>query len=285
MLNELGLNNSEAEIYLTLLLKPNLTGYKIAREISKPVANTYKGLNQLANKGLVVFSESDGVRLYSVLDINEYMDRMENELKQKRDKVVSALKKVEVKNKEFGNYNLSDDNQVYEKAKTLIVKSTDVLLIDCFPIPFEHLKETIEKKQTESNLNIRLKLYTDSHSPCKKTTVAYNGNQIIEEWIGHWLIICKDSEETLIASFSKQEGKLMHAVWSTDPFICFIIYNGLVNEFMLIDILNIVHRNKEIHTKELNDIHRQYKSLYDYEVNAGNKIMQTVFQKKTPDEN
>jgi sugar-specific transcriptional regulator TrmB len=273
MLNDLGINDLEAQIFITLLQIPDSTGYKIAGAISKPTANTYKALTQLENKGLIICDESSGSKTYSAIDINEYFNRLTSELNQKRKKIISTIKSLEKGKKKFGNFILSDINQVYEKAKSLIDQSKDILLIDSFPQPYELLKNNIIFKEKNSDTQVFVKLYKDAELQCLNTINSYNGQLAIDIWLGEWLIICKDSEEVLIACFDKQTNSTHHAIWTTDPFICFTIYNGMVNEFMLIDILNKVYQNNDINTKIIKEIHNKYKPAFNYELNAGNKIL------------
>lgn len=284
LLGELGLSSIETEAYLVLVQQPGLTGYKIAGLISKPVANTYTALNHLESKGLVVYSEAGGTKAYTAIDFHEYTDRLESELKEKKEAIIEELKSLRVIQKDFGSYNLSDRNQVYERGRSLIKSAEDVLLIDIFPLPFRELKETIEKKALDEKIEMKVKLYEDEALECPNKIVAYNGKKIVDSWIGNWLIICKDTTEVLIASFSKESDKLLHAIWSTDPFICFIVYNGLANEFELIEILNHQHRHKNIDSDIIERISNCYQTVYNYEMVAGNRIMRDVFGEKHNEE-
>jgi len=223
LLKEVGMNNLEAEIYLTLLQKPGLTGYKIAGEISKPAANTYKALNQLETKGLVVYTETDSNKTYSVIDINEYMDKIANSFESKRKMINEQIKHLKTPQRNFGNFNLTDKALVIEKAKNLILNAEKILTVDIFPIPYNLLKESIQKKESEESAKIYLKLYHQTEQICKHTIDSYRGDDHIESWTGQWLILCRDGVESLIACFKRETEELIHAVWSTDPFISFCI--------------------------------------------------------------
>ncbi|MDD3050558.1 MAG: helix-turn-helix domain-containing protein [Candidatus Cloacimonetes bacterium] len=277
LLRSFGLNNLEVDVYLTLVKHPGTTGYRIGSYISRPVANIYKALAQLEGKGLVVFSEASGSRVYLPVEFGEYVDKIESELRDKRDKIVSQLSNLSSPQKNFGSYNLTDQFQVYEKAKHLISTAKDMLLIDIFPNPYETLKSFIIDKESKGDADIRLKIYHEDEPICKNTISAYNGSFIVDNWIGHWLIVSKDMDECLIASFSKDSESILHAVWSTDPFICFNLFNGMANEFMLIDILNRVYLKKDIDAKKIMEINDQYNPLFQYEQAGGEMIMRKLF--------
>jgi len=283
LLKEVGMNNLEAEIYLTLLQKPGLTGYKIAGEISKATANTYKALNQLESKGLVVYSEKDNNKVYSVIDINEYMDKIANGFQIKRKMINEQIKHLKTPQRNFGNFNLTDKAQVIEKAKNLILSADKVLTVDAFPIPYELLKESIQIKESEENVKIYLKLYHKTEHICKHTIDSYRGDDHIDSWTGQWLIICKDGVESLLACFKRETEELIHAVWSTDPFISFCIFNGMANEFMLIDILNSAYVDQKMDMDIINFHHSRYRYLFNFESEAGNSILDQLYEKNDKD--
>lgn len=276
MLKDIGLNNLESEIYLTLVQMPGITGYKVASLISKAVANTYKALNQLENKGLVVCSESDGSKAYSAIQIDEYLDRLENEFAEKRKNILIKMNEIKVKQTSFGNYYLTDKNQVFERAKMMINTANVALLIDVFPYPFSEIKTTIEQKSLDKKINLHLKLYNHDEINCVNVIHAFNGERVIQELHGSWLIICKDSSESLICVFNRETNELLHAVWSTDPFLCLTLFNGLANEFMLIDILAKLYQDNK-NKNLLEETNNKYQQVFDFESVIANKFVKELF--------
>jgi len=279
MLREFGLNNLEAEIYLVLVQHPGITGYKIAGILSKPVANTYKALNQLEGKGLIVCNEADGNKSFSAIKVEEYFDKLETDFKEKRKKIVEQINDITIPQKNFGNFNLTDLKQTYERAKHMIDSTREFILIDAFPIPYEILKESISTKNLRKDADIRLKLYHETEPVCDNIINSYNGEYIVNNWVGHWLCICRDGSESLIAAFSRDSQELIHAIWTTDPFICFTVYNGMLNEFMLIDILNNTYRGRNISCEEIAKINSCYNPLFVHEMNLGNRMFEILFRR------
>ncbi len=273
LLNDIGLNSLEAQIFITLVKMPDSTGYKIASTISKPTANTYKALTQLENKGLIISDDSSGNKTYTAIDISEYFNRLQAELNQKRQLIISTINNLEKGKQKFGNFVLADINQVLAKARSLIEQSKNILLVDSFPQPYESLKNEIINKEKNTTTKVFLKLYKTADLQCINTINAYNGQVATDEWLGEWLIICKDSDEVLIASFNKDSNTIHHAIWTTDPFICFVVYNGMVNEFMLIDLLNHAYQYDNINKQLIIEIHKKYQSAFNYELEAGNNII------------
>ena len=127
-LKEFGLSELEANIYTVLLSRANSTGYKIAQKIGKPVANTYKALELLQKKGLVVLDLSQKIKLYSALPISEYMDQLEAEFIAKRKKAEASLTSLDTPPIEEGLFRLQSADALYERAKQIIRQAKEVVL-------------------------------------------------------------------------------------------------------------------------------------------------------------
>jgi sugar-specific transcriptional regulator TrmB len=276
---EIGINEIESLIYIALLKKPDSTGYEIAKMISKPVANTYKALQQLETKGLVVFSEYDLKKKYSVIDMEEYIGKLEQDLNQKKLSLLKALSEIDNPKKDFGSYIISDLSQMYEKAKKMIKTTQKIVLIDAFPKPYEHIREaagSIDKSQ------IKVKLYCEQASEPDEPLAEYDiimenkKEERLVVWVAQWLVICKDTNESLIAAVSHDGKELLHAVWTTDPFVSLMIYNGLVYEFLLMEIFNESDEIPSFCKANITAIHSRYRRILDYELNAGNELLKII---------
>src|SRR5262245_11549071 len=89
-LQGLGLSGSEAAVYWYLLQHSPATGYRVAQAIAKPVANTYKTIASLEQKGAVVVDDS-GTRLCRAVPAEEFLARLENQFKTRRARAMSAV--------------------------------------------------------------------------------------------------------------------------------------------------------------------------------------------------
>lgn len=86
MLREIGFSELEANIYIWLLENKRSTGYKIAGQIGKPVANTYKALKSLQKKGAVISDETTGTTYFDTIPAEEFLNKLENEFTRKKKK-------------------------------------------------------------------------------------------------------------------------------------------------------------------------------------------------------
>src|ERR1041384_1823521 len=89
-LQRLGFSELEATIYAFLLQESPATGYKIANAIGKPVANTYKGINALQDKGAVIVDEGEN-RLCRAVPPKELFAQMQRTYHQQCERAVEAL--------------------------------------------------------------------------------------------------------------------------------------------------------------------------------------------------
>ena len=112
LLRDLGLNELEANIYIWLLENKRSTGYKIAGQIGKPVANTYKALKSLQNKGAVISDNSSGTIYFDTIPVEEFLNKIENEFKTKREQIVDEVNKLEVQQEPTGIYELQSKELV-----------------------------------------------------------------------------------------------------------------------------------------------------------------------------
>lgn len=230
MLKEIGFNDLEANIYITLLENRKSTGYKIAGMINKPVANTYKALKSLELKGAVISDISSKTTYFETVPVEEFLNKIESEFARTRKGIVEEVQKLNVQQETGGIYELKSVELVYEKAFNMIRSAKKILLIDCFPAPLQVIKKSIAEKST-GEVPVYLKNYCDTGIRGIKQITSKNPEIPIDSLTGQWMMVLKDTEESLIAMFSKDGTGLQHCVWTMDRFLSFVLFNGSIYEF------------------------------------------------------
>src|SRR5262245_46662348 len=89
-LQELGLSGSEAAVYAYLLQHSPATGYRVAQAIGKPVANTYKTISSLEEKGAVVIDEGEA-RACRAVPAEEFLARLDAQFRERRVRAAREL--------------------------------------------------------------------------------------------------------------------------------------------------------------------------------------------------
>ena len=263
MLKELGLSELEANIYHWLLGNQRSTGYKIAGQIAKPVANTYKALKSLQNKGAVISDDSKGTTYFETIPIEEFLNKIESEFNRKKEKIIKEVEKLETRQDNTGIYEIKSIELVYEKAASMIKSAQNTLLIDGFPAPMKKIKQYLTEERA-SDVSIYVKNYSGDDIAKVHQLKASFDDLPISELNGQWLIVLKDTNESLLAFFNKDGSELIHAVWTQDPFISFILFNGSAYEFNFTEIYEQIKSNDNNKMANINQIIERYKDLYRF---------------------
>ncbi len=263
MLREMGLSELEAYIYIWLLGNKRSTGYKIAGQIGKPVANTYKALKSLQQKGAVVSDKSSGTVYFDTIPIEEFLNKIENEFKTKREQIIEEVNKLEVQQEPTGIYELQSKELVFEKASSMIKSAQNTLLIDGFPAPMQTIKQYLTEDRA-NEITIYVKNYSGENIKHVHQIQASIPELIYTELNGQWLIVLKDTVESLIAFFSKDGRELIHCIWTKDPFISFILFNGSAYEFNFTEVCEQIYSDDSNKIENMKSIIERYKNMYRY---------------------
>jgi len=225
-------------------MKSHETGYKIAQKLGKPAANTYKALELLQKKGLVVSDVSSKVKRYSSLPISEYLDQRENELIDKRKKLVDALRSISTNPLEEGLYRLQNTESMYERAKQMILQAKDVVAVDICPTPLDKLQGTLENA-AKTKAPVLAKVYSAIiPKGCDVVRAEFIGSPL-ESWPFEWLQLIIDGKEHLTALIGNQGSHLFQAIWCKNAFLSMVAYNGLLSEFLLTLVIEGLHQKEE----------------------------------------
>ncbi|MBN1327166.1 MAG: hypothetical protein JW996_04385 [Candidatus Cloacimonetes bacterium] len=263
MLREIGLSELEANIYIWLLENKRSTGYKIAGQIGKPVANTYKALKSLQRKGAVISDDSSGTIYFDTIPAEEFLNKLESEFRHKRENIIAEVNNLEIKQEPTGIYELHSKELVFEKVKSMINTTRKQLLIDGFPAPMKVLKDLLTKEFT-STKSIYIKNYDGDLIDNVHQIQASIPDLTYTELNGQWLIVLRDTVESLIAFFNKDGSELIHAVWTQDPFISFVLYNGSAYEFNFTEVCEQVYSNDKNKIENIKAIIERYKNMFKY---------------------
>ena len=262
LLRKMGLSDLEAKVYIWLLENKRSTGYKIAVQIGKPVANTYKALRSLEKKGAVVCDNSSNKTYFDTIPVEEFLNKIERQFIKQRKKIIDEVKKLDVQQEPIGIYELRSAELVYEKAIGMIKTAESSLVIDCFPAPLQVIKKELLNKKGE-NIPILLKNYCDTRIKGIRQIETIKTDILLDEHLGQWLLMIKDAAESLIAFFDLSGEELLHSVWIKDPFISLILFNGSTIEFNLSEIFREVYSENDNKIENIKQVIRSYQSIYE----------------------
>ena len=248
-LEGLGLTGSEAAVYAHLVRHAPATGYGVARAIGKPVANTYKALASLEEKGAVVVDDS-GSRLCRAVPPAEFLARLEKQFQDGRSRAAKALedmRRAASRDRDGDDedprvYRLHSRAQVMARARFMLARAKRCALVDVFPNPLEELAEDLDCA-AERGIDVVVKSYAES--TLKRAVlipILAPERKIPGAWPGHHLNIVVDASVALVALLNPDGDGVFQAVSTASPYLAAIQHSGLQFEFMMTHVRDGIYK-------------------------------------------
>ena len=109
-----------------------------------------------------------------------------------------------------------------------------------------------------------MKNYCDTEIDNINQIKSENPNLPVEGVSGEWMIILKDTTESLIAQFTKDGKELKHCIWTKDSFLSFVLFNGSIFEFSYTEIFNKVYDNKSNKIDRIKGLISNRRNIFKY---------------------
>jgi sugar-specific transcriptional regulator TrmB len=218
----LGFTELEAEVYDFLLQESPATGYCVAQGIGKPVANTYKAIESLGNKGAVLVNDGPR-RLYHPLPAEEFLAQLEQGFRRRRQQAATALAAIRVAPEDDRVYQLRSVEQVFQRCRRMLDGCEQVALLDAFPRPLEELRGSLEAAAARG-VRVTVKAYQPADIVGAEVVVSRHGPATLRRWPGQWLNLVTDSREHLLALLTSDDSGLHQAVWSGSTYLSWVYH-------------------------------------------------------------
>lgn len=143
-----GLTRQESNIYLTLQINGELTGYEVAKLTGISRSNTYNALAGLVDKGAAYVMEGN-VTKYTAVAFEEFSSNAIHKLTTIRDRIISNLPE---RKKETGGYiTIKGEEHIINKLRNLLSETESRIYIsvssDILDIIRTDIKKLIEEKK------------------------------------------------------------------------------------------------------------------------------------------
>jgi sugar-specific transcriptional regulator TrmB len=223
-------NAMEEQAYAALLRAPGQTGYKLAQTLKKPVANIYKALESLLEKGGVLVEDGDPA-VYRATPIAELFDKLEIELRKQRK---AALRKLGPRTPPLDErvYRLGSREQAIQRGRAMIASSRQVLLLDVFPSLICELTAEISAAAARG-VKIAGQIYAPARFSGTMLTLRAERDQVLQRWAGDWMNLVADGEELLISVLERSGKGLHQAIWTRSPYLVWSYHSALYAEILL----------------------------------------------------
>ena len=230
-LENLGFSEIESLIYCFLLKESPATGYRISHAIGKPTANTYKAIAALAGRGAIVVDDAQN-RLCRAVPPAELLDRLDRDFDVRRHQAEAMLARIRPASGDDRVYQLSDVDQVLERARTMLAAAKTVVLVDAFPKALAQIVAPLEAA-AKRGVSVAVRAYERIELKAVNVLVATDAERVLALWPGEQLNIVVDAEQFMLALLAKDARSVHQAIWSNSTFLSCLQYNGLASELIL----------------------------------------------------
>lgn len=255
---KLGFTGLEAEAYTALLQQSTMTGYGVAQMLGKPVANVYKTLESLQNKGAIIADEGSN-RVYRAVPAGELLSRLQRNFLENKQQAEESLAKIQNSSVDERVYQLRSRGQVFELCRRMLADCRQIVLLEVFPLPLVELLSDIEAAIARG-VQVVIKVYQPIQIDGAEIFFDSFSEIVMERWQeGQWLNVVTDASEHLLA-FLTADGKEVHqAIWSSSAYLSCVYHSTFGSELVLTGLLN--HIEQGASAKQLQKLAKRYFQL------------------------
>ena len=241
LLKDFNLSNLEADIYLTLLMESNISGYRIAKILKKPFPNVYTSLDALQKKGAILSNDSVKNRLYSALPVADFLSQLEDRFKNKKEELLTKIKRIETAPFQDGIYRIEKIEQVFDRAVQMINNAEVLVAIDICPNAMRKMEEFLQDI-AKKKVRVIARVYTPIEIPGCEIIYSESVGSPLDVWPVEWVHLIVDGKEHISALLDKENKQVFQAIWCKSVFLSIVAYNGLLSEFFLTEIVEMLNR-------------------------------------------
>jgi sugar-specific transcriptional regulator TrmB len=227
----LGFTELEAEVYVFLLQESPATGYRVAQAIGKPVANTYKAVESLHNKGALLIDEGTN-RLCRAVPAEELLAQLDRSFQRRRQEATKALGTLSGGADDDRIYQLRSREQVLERCHQMLARAQELAVLDVFPSPLEEIRPSVESAAARG-IRVALRAYQPATVRGAELFVDPRGASVLKRWPGQWLNLVIDGQEFMLAFLSSDGTGVHQAVWSGSAYLSLVYYSAVRSELSL----------------------------------------------------
>jgi sugar-specific transcriptional regulator TrmB len=230
-LTDLGFTEIEARVYCFLLQEGSASGYRVAQGIGKATANTYKAIEDLAARGVVLIDSGD-TRLVRPVEPSEVLATLARDAAAKRKAAEAALTRLEAAPPDERVYRLTKPAQVFERARSMLTSAEAIVLADIFPSALDHLADALE---STARRGVRVVARTYSARPIARveTLVVPGAEEAFGAWPGMQMSVVADAREHIFCLFTESLDRVLQSVWSNSLFLSCLAHNHIASEITM----------------------------------------------------
>lgn len=231
MLQSLGLNHLESEVYALLLqVAEPITAYRIGTNLGRPTANVYKAIDALVRKGAVL-TDDGATRLCRAVAPAEFLGHMRRGWDERTRLAEGILARLGSVPPDQGIYHLQSLPLVLEKCRAMLMRCQKIAVIDAFPATLTAVLPEIRAAAQRG-----VAIYLQTYEPCEVAGAHVVCVPEAAEVLGHWksqqLNVVTDAQEVMLALLYQDLSGVHQAVWTSSLYLSCMIHGGLLREHL-----------------------------------------------------
>jgi len=234
ILMQVGFTQLESEVYLYLLTEGSNTGYAVAKSMGKAVANVYKAIERLAQKGALEQSSGNSKQCVAV-PWRQLITSETKKFNSNMDALTLALTRLPEHQDDEQVYQIKNVSHVKEQAIRMIDNAENVLLANVEPKVIKWLAEPLIAAAARG-VEVRIKVYEEVKLPGVIVVLRKKGTQVYAKTSDVQLNICADGKEMLNALLTLDTNSVIQAFRSKSALMTLMLYNQLLYELVLTEL-------------------------------------------------
>ena len=231
-LTALGFTELEARIYCALLTSGPATGYRLAKLVGKAPPNVYQALSALSRKAAVLVDDTEP-RTWRAARPAELLAVLGGTFAQRQEEAQRRLSSLATAPADDRIYQITDPDQVVERARAMLAGARDIVLFDLFEAPLAILRDPLEATAARG-VTVAGLVYGPTPPMAGVTARPAAGASVARDrWPGAQLTLVVDAAEHLVALMTPAMDGVRRAIWSDSAYLSCLQHSGLSAEIRL----------------------------------------------------
>lgn len=199
LLTKIGLTDAEAKVYLTLLQNGSLSGYETSKLAGVPRSKIYNILENLKQKGFILYTEYENNNKYAAVDIAEIAERIKEETTDTLDTLSEHLRVYPQRPNLDHIWHIQDNRNVFAKCRDILRRTKDELLMQIWEEDIDCLMAELQKLEARG-VPLGLVVFSNDKElqlPLKKYCRHGMIEAKKEEMGGRWITLVADHREVV----------------------------------------------------------------------------------------
>lgn len=195
-MKEFGFNESETNIYISLLENGSMTGYEVSKKSGVPRSKVYNWLESLVKKGVVLVNNSEP-KVYSAISSEEFIDLIKRQTLTNINEIDQYLEQITEKKEASLLWQLENNQAIMSKIQSMIKHAKHNLYIQIWDEDLTHdIIEELTLAEQRLDKFVCILFSRDKHYSLPFSRFYPHGfeDDKLQDMGGKWInLVCDDS--------------------------------------------------------------------------------------------